>query len=209
MKKMGLNPTDEELLKMLEAVDSGQTGEISIDDFIKMLSVVDVPLDTLNTAAASAGSAPIDTKWEEFTDPATGKKFFFDRASGKTQWEPPTELMKGWQDFADGKTGEKRELSSAELEGARKMFGQFDEDGSGTVSISELAAVRWGSAAFHAMGGLEWTALRCHALPSVACVCVFCLHQGCRRGGRWWLTSDGPLSSGGGVMWCRSFARGR
>ena len=43
MRKMGINPSDADLMKMVEAVDSDSSGAIDFDEFSAMLSVINVP----------------------------------------------------------------------------------------------------------------------------------------------------------------------
>ena len=44
--------------------------------------------------------------WEKATDQSTGKVYYFNRSTGKQQWDPPAdELPEGWKSSADAKSG--------------------------------------------------------------------------------------------------------
>merc|ERR1719231_2097073 len=98
MRKMGINPTDSELMKMVEAVDSDSSGEIDFEEFVTMLSVVDIPtsaflgddsMDAVEEKMPEEKHAPEEHKmlddevpqdeWEEYTDQATGRKYYLNK----------------------------------------------------------------------------------------------------------------------------------
>lgn len=41
-------------------------------------------------AAPAAASPALPAGWEQAADPASGKQYYFNRATGQTSWEPPT-----------------------------------------------------------------------------------------------------------------------
>merc|ERR1712039_1123710 len=62
------------------------------------------------------GATPLPPGWESTTDPASGKPYFFNRATNETRWDPPpaaapvaqiaaTSLPPGWESAPDPASG--------------------------------------------------------------------------------------------------------
>ena len=82
-----------------------------------------------------------EEEWEEFTDPGTGRKYYLNKATGKTQWDQPTAIIDAWtKAMASGEMADVRKLSPQEIEDARKVFTRFDADNSNSIDKDELAA---------------------------------------------------------------------
>jgi Ca2+-binding EF-hand superfamily protein len=79
--------------------------------------------------------------WERFIDPKTGRAFFHRKSTGTTTWTPPAGIAEAFAKAVAGETDERRDLTAREARGARIIFDHYDADGSGSISITELAAM--------------------------------------------------------------------
>eukprot|EP00941_MAST-03F_sp_MAST-3F-sp1_P004500 g4500.t1 len=161
MKNLGINPSDGQLMKMVDIIDVDNNGKIEFEEFVSMLSIVNIPSSNLlylvngnnmmydekNESGGNDSQKNGNAKshninhWEEFTDDKTGRNYYVNRATGHTQWEVPEIILQAWTK-ATKERFEKRErfsqLSEREIQDAKISFQKFDRDKSGAISETEL-----------------------------------------------------------------------
>ncbi len=151
-------------------MDNDSNGQIEFGEFQAMLESVNLPTSALlaavdreeakekgkggdsgdskkakaAAATANGGGGGGADQWDEYEDPETGRKYFVNRSTGKTQWEAPAAVLDAWANStsANGGTGEKKELTAKEIEDAKSVFKRFDADHSGAIDKDELAVRR-------------------------------------------------------------------
>lgn len=125
--------TPEETKALFRRFDRDASGSVEIGEFVHL--AVAQGLLVSAAAASSAlppGKPPLPAGWEVFTDKGSGKPYYHEAATGKTQWDHPAEE----QTAAPGESGE---AAAAEAPGMPEGWEQVLDVRSGKVYYHHVA----------------------------------------------------------------------